>query len=224
MSKEFTQRPATVTQFMNGFMAAAPVQQVSAGNDTVRRPAAAAPVTPVGNYDTRRIPSGYAQQGFNNPSQAYQQKQKNKSKRGLIIALSALTTILVLGLATWGFLALTGSHGGKSGKGGKKNSEESLQYAIDNDDFDLLLEYAEMDSARAYYPLAKIYEDKEDFDKAKKWAKKALYSTELSDSEQRKANKLVEKLNNVSESKDYYQSIETDEEYYSDTSEPAAAE
>ncbi len=223
MSKEFTQRPATVTQFMNGFMAAAPVQQVSAGNDTVRRPAAAAPAPSVGNYDTRRIPNGYAQQGYNNPPQAFQQKQKNKSKRGLIIALSALATILVLGLAAWGFLALTGSHGGKSGKGGKKNSQESLQYAIDNDDFDLLLEYAEMDSARAFYPLAVLYEDKGDYDDAMTWAKKALYSDELSDSEQRKANRLVERLDKALEEENYYSSIPDEEEYYGEAVDSAVA-
>ena len=74
-----------------------------------------------------------------------------------------------------------------------------------------------MDSARAYYPLATLYEEKEDYEKALKWAKQALYCNELSESEQRKANKLVEKLNNAVESKDYYQSIETDDEYYNDT-------
>lgn len=157
-----------------------------------------------------RMANNFAQQSRNYPNSAYYQQPKRKSKRGLIIALSALATILVIGLAAWAVITFMSDGKSESGK-------KSLNYAIENEDFKLLKKYAEMDSARAYYPLAILYEDKEEFDKALKWAKKALYCDELSESEQRKANKLVERLNNAIESDDFYQSIETDEVFYSDT-------
>lgn len=137
---------------------------------------------------------------------------KPKPNRGLIIALSALATILVIGLATWGLLSLMGgnSKSKKSGKG-NKDDEKSLNYAIKNDDADLLLEYAEMDSARAYVPLAIYYEGEENYEEAMRWAKKALYSVDISEEDQRRANKLVERLKNVLDSENYYPSIEDEE-------------
>jgi hypothetical protein len=100
-----------------------------------------------------------------------------------------------------------------AGGGGSSDKDDtSLQYAIDSDDFKLLKKYADRDSARAFYPLAVIYEDKGDYDEALKWAKAALYSTDLSDSEQRKANKLVEKLSKAIEAESYYPSMAASEE------------
>lgn len=215
MSKDFNNRPATIRQFMSGFIANAPAQPVNAGYSTVRQGYAAPQAAPEANSETRMVSGGYVQQqpSYNPRTPVYQYETKPKSKRGLIIALSALATILVLGLAAWGVIALTsGSSKGKSHS--KDDEEETLQYAIDNDNFELLKEYAEMDSARAFYPLAIIYEDKENFDEALKWAKAALYSTELSDSEQRKANKLVERLNNVINDENYYPSMTEDDDFY----------
>ena len=202
MSKEFTARPATIQQFMSGFVANAPAQPSAAQYATVRRDYVAPKATPEANTETRIVSGGYVQHNYSNPSPshpspAYRHEQKPKSKRGLIIALSALATILVLGLAAWGVIAYT-SGGGKH-KGSSDKDDTSLQYAIDSDDFKLLKKYADRDSARAFYPLAVIYEDKGDYDEALKWAKAALYSTDLSDSEQRKANKLVEKLSKAIE-------------------------
>ncbi|MBR5639656.1 MAG: serine/threonine protein kinase [Muribaculaceae bacterium] len=173
--------------------------------------------------ETRMSPGVYAQQDYSYSDNLHQGKPKRKSNRGLIIALSAVATILVVGLATWGFLALTGngSRGSKGGKGGKGDGEKSLQYAIDHEDMNLLQEYAEMDSARAYYPLAILYDDKEDYVNALKWAQEALYSNELSESERRSANKLVERLNNYIEAENnYYPSMDTDEVYSDDEVEP----
>ena len=215
MSKEFTARPATIQQFMSGFVANAPAQSSAAQYATVRRDYVAPKAAPEANTETRIVSGGYVQHNYSNPSPshpspAYRHGQKSKSKRGLIIALSALATILVLGLAAWGVIAYT-SGGGKH-KGSSDKDDTSLQYAIDNDDFKLLKKYADRDSARAFYPLAVIYEDKGDYDEALKWAKAALYSTDLSDSEQRKANKLVEKLSKAIEAESYYPSMAASEE------------
>lgn len=220
MSKDFNSRPATIRQFMNGFIASAPSPQ--GGNSTVRHNNVAPQAVPDAGSETRIVSGGYVKQNHSRPSypnypnNAYSREPKRKSKRGLIIALSALATILVLGLAAWGYIALT-SGSSKSGKGGKYSDDTSLEYAIDNDDFKLLKEYAEMDSARAFYPLAILYEEKKDYEKALTWAKAALYSTDLSDAEQRKANKLVEKLNKTINANTYYPSMASDEEYYTDS-------
>ena len=218
MSKEAQARPATVGQFMQGFIPAAP----AAGNVTVRQGPIAPPAMPGGGTETRLFPAGDVAPGHNYPARpaypgsGYGQEPRRKSSRGLIIALSALATILVIGLATWGVIALTGNDG-KGKKSSKDRADEPgelLDEAIGNSDKDMLLEYAEMDSVRAYYPLAILYEDEENFEDAMKWAKKALYSDELSESELRRANKLVDRLNNALADTTSVASVPADSAYY----------
>ncbi len=135
---------------------------------------------------------------------------KRKSNRGLLIALSALATILVIGLAAWGVIYFMDDNG-RGKRGDKNNDDKSLNYAIKNEDADLLLKYAEKDSARAFIPLAIYYEGEENYEKAMTWAKAALYCEELSEDDQRRANKLVDKLNKVLESESYYPSMPSDD-------------
>lgn len=218
MSKDYNDRPATIEQFMRGFMAGAPLPQ--RGNATVQQ-APAAPIAPaapsspasqaagIAHSETRVVNGGYVQQGHYHqgytPGNVHSREPKRKSKRGLIISLSALATVVVLALAAWGVIALTsGNSKSKDNMGG---DDTSLEYAIDNDDFKLLKKYAEMDSARAFYPLAVLYMDKENYDEALKWAFAALYSSDLSEAEQRKANKLLNRINDAINVDTYYPSM-----------------
>ncbi|MBR5118359.1 MAG: serine/threonine protein kinase [Muribaculaceae bacterium] len=212
MSKDFNNRPATVRQFMSGFVANAP-QNVA--NATMRQNYVAPQSAPESS-NTRIVSGGYRQPEYSYPGNSYNSEPKRKSKRGLIIALSALATILVLGLAAWGVIALTSGNSRSKGGHSRDDDDKSLQYAIENEDFKLLKKYAEKDSARAFYPLALLYEEKDNYDEALKWAKAALYCNELSDSEQRKANKLIDKLSNARDAENYYSSM-ADDEFYEDS-------
>ena len=203
-------------------MAGAPLPQ--RGNATVQQ-APAAPIAPaapsspasqaagIAHSETRVVNGGYVQQGHYHqgytPGNVHSREPKRKSKRGLIISLSALATVVVLALAAWGVIALTsGNSKSKDNMGG---DDTSLEYAIDNDDFKLLKKYAEMDSARAFYPLAVLYMDKENYDEALKWAFAALYSSDLSEAEQRKANKLLNRINDAINVDTYYPSMAASE-------------
>lgn len=86
-----------------------------------------------------------------------------------------------------------------------------LQEAIDSNNRDTLLEFAEQDSVRAYLPLAAIYEQENNYKGALEMAKKALDSGELSLSDKQLAQEFIVKLTPLltpQEPKEEAQSVE----------------
>lgn len=144
----------------------------------------------------------------------YEPSSKGNSKKTLIILLSVLGVILVMGLAAWAVIAMTG-------KGGDGDIDESerLENAINYEDKQVLKEFADKDSVRAYLPLAFIYEGSEDYDKALKWANAAIESGELSYDEENEAYELINRLMEENSGSDYYPSVSSDDVYYDDVDE-----
>lgn len=101
-----------------------------------------------------------------------------------------------------------------------------LQEAIDCNNRDTLLEFAEQDSVRAYLPLAAIYEQENNYKGALEMAKKALDSGELSPSDKQLAQEFINKLTPLIKAKEPVQEeLPTETELLRDTvAEAKAAE
>lgn len=153
--------------------------------------------------------------GQQQPIDYYDPSSGKKSKKPLIILLSVLGAILLIGLTAWIVIAMN------SGKSDIDEESRRLDKAIDYEDKSELLEFAEMDSVRAFLPLASIYYERGDYDSALTWAMAAIDSGELSEADEEDANRLIEMIN-YSEETEYYDSSSVsgsydDYEYYDST-------
>ena len=182
------------------------VEFIAVRQDYVQQQQVPAPM-PQPEYVPQVDRSVGAQQERKRSVEYYEPSSKGNSKKTLIIILSVLGVILVMALAAWAVIAMSG---------GNEDESMRLDDAISYEDKQTLKEFAEKDSVRAFLPLAYAYEVSEDYDKALKWANAALDSGELSYDEENDAEELVSRLMDKQYSSDYYPSTDDDEIYYED--------
>lgn len=92
------------------------------------------------------------------------------NKKGILIGAAAVATLAVGYWGyTWGYLSWQESQRQKH-----EQLSDQLQAAIDNNDKAELERFADMDSARAFLPLAYIYESEGNYDLAREFAQKAM--------------------------------------------------
>lgn len=101
-------------------------------------------------------------------------------------------TIGVIAVGYWGFNSWQENQRQK-----RLELHTQLQQAIDSGNQAILMQFAELDSARAFLPLARIYEKGKEYNQAKEFAQKAQESGILSPADAKIADELISRADSV---------------------------